>query len=157
MYGDEKLTILHLGSGGGGGEVRGGQYGNSWTYCSGGAGGGGFSLLCKSLIMLGKGGISSNGICGNNKHCSGSGSGGSIYITVKHQIKMDKESFIIAKGGPPCQVFNAEVSGCKWNCVVDPSSISRGGNGRIRIDIGSDQASKIVNYNIKPKPYIVTK
>lgn len=69
VYGDEKLSTLHLGSGGG--CDRGSHY----------AGTGGGALHLETRHLINRGTIAANGAPGN---CCGGGSGGSIHIVVEH-------------------------------------------------------------------------
>ena len=82
-YGNSKLDILHLGSGGGGSD-----------YCNGGNGGGSIKIECNKLIINENCGIYCNGNNGNNY--SGSGSGGSIHIICNELINYGN---IHSKGG----------------------------------------------------------
>ena len=82
-YGNNKLDILYLGSGGGGSELF-----------KGGNGGGSIKIECNKLIIHKHSGIYCNGSNGNG--LSGGGSGGSIYIICNELINYGN---IHAKGG----------------------------------------------------------
>ena len=73
---------------------------------------------------------------------AGAGSGGSVHISVRDTITMDKDSLIQAKGG----------FGGKWGLY------GNGGFGRIRIDINKTHRGlmqDIMNLKrIHPPPYI---
>eukprot|EP01084_Bolivina_argentea_P260176 439275_1 len=129
MYGDKQLSILHLGSGGGG------EY-----YNIGGSGGGALKIQCLSnIIMKEDTSISCNGGDGSGRD-SGGGSGGSIHIIVKskYNIQMNESSSITAQGGK------------------NTSVISGGGIGRIRIEYMSSNDSKnnCKKLNIRPQPFV---
>eukprot|EP01084_Bolivina_argentea_P320066 555272_1 len=132
-YGNKKLSVLHLGSGGGGGD-RGA--GIDCAAPQGGNGGGAIRLQCFGTIILKQEArMSCNGISGIGD--SGGGSGGSIHIIIndKNNIEMDMTAKISAKGG---------------------ASNQDGGDGRIRIECLMRHKNKILrdNYNIRPQPYI---
>ena len=82
-YGNNKLDILYLGSGGGGSELF-----------KGGNGGGSIKIECNKLIIHKHSGIYCNGSNGNGT--SGGGSGGSIFIICNELINYGN---IHAKGG----------------------------------------------------------
>eukprot|EP01084_Bolivina_argentea_P061219 111888_1 len=126
-YGNKYLTVLYLGSGGGGSECN-----------LGGDGGGAIYLECNKLINYGH--ITANG--GDAMIGSGAGSGGSIHINVKDTIRMDKNSLIQAKGG----------YGGKWGLYGNGGH----GRIRIDIDRKYHQMmGNIMNLKrIHPRPYI---
>eukprot|EP01083_Nonionella_stella_P066888 176506_1 len=84
LYGTKYLTVLHLGSGGGGSECN-----------VGGDGGGAILIECDKLINYGS--ITSNG--GHAMKGAGAGSGGSIHIIVNDTLIMNEDGLIQAKGG----------------------------------------------------------
>eukprot|EP01083_Nonionella_stella_P034218 93688_1 len=130
VYGDELLTVLHLGSGGG--------------SCTGAGGNGGGALRIRAVQFINHGQITANGGA-PEKHNDGGGSGGSIHITCQH-FEMDNDSketcFIHALGGE--NVFEADSHGKGGS----------GGDGRIRIDCQhTSRLRKCVTQQIKPTPF----
>ena len=131
-YGDIKLTVLHLGSGGGGG-----------PYDSGGAGGGAIKILCfGNIILKSISRITCNGIQSNGD--GGCGSGGSIHIIIRNpdNLKMHKNSNI--------QALCGGVTNHDKRCF---------GLGRIRIECKKTASTsslykQIPHDSIKPAPYI---
>eukprot|EP01084_Bolivina_argentea_P260175 439274_1 len=128
IYGNEQLSILHLGSGGGGD-----------TFDNGGSGGGALKIHCLGdLILKEDAFISCNG--GKSGLDGGCGSGGSIHIIVngKENIKMSELSSITAQGGG-----NVYCSG------------GNGGIGRIRIEFMSNKDTEYnTDWNISPDPFV---
>ena len=113
VYGNYKLDVLYLGSGGGGSGLN-----------KGGNGGGSIKIECNKLIINKNCGIYCNGNYGNG--FSGCGSGGSIYIICNELINYGN---IHAKGG------KSEFGNGGYGRIrIDCNKITNKGN--IRPDIG---------------------
>eukprot|EP01084_Bolivina_argentea_P142877 250968_1 len=142
IYGNNTLSVLHLGSGGGSGYYF-DEMSNTLRSHKGGSGGGAIKIKCLgNIIMENKSKILCNGNKGKGS-MSGGGSGGSIHLICKNKsnLQLDNDACIEAIGG---------VNG-------SGGDNGNGGNGRIRIQyIGSDVENNInMDYdNIKPQPYI---
>jgi len=131
VYGDETLSVLHLGSGGGGG----------FGQVPGGNGGGAIKIECVRLRVDGE-------IKCNGGHCiqytSGGGSGGSIFLRC-HRFEMSQSGSIQACGGKN-----------RWK-KEERQRGGEGGDGRIRILTNDDTANiqRLARRGqIVPKPYI---
>eukprot|EP01084_Bolivina_argentea_P013328 24983_1 len=141
VYGDLKLSKLHLGSGGGGGyrfEAR----DNSLRAEKGGAGGGALKLQCLGSLGLEDGAkICCNGNAGR-RGVGGAGSGGSVRIVLNHRdrLQMDGQSHVSAVGGR------------------NESRAGHGGDGRIRMQFLThntyEGSSSYCIHDITPKPWM---
>ena len=139
-YGDEQLTVLHFGSGGGGGGFA--------HTCEGGPGGGALRLECFGTIRLNrKAWISVDGERGPCGDEGGGGSGGSIHLIINDlcNLEMSASSSISSVGG------RGSV-GCL--------SGNEGGVGRIRIECIVKNKQRVSEfkdnhqYRICPSPFI---
>eukprot|EP01084_Bolivina_argentea_P064191 117102_1 len=135
-YGNNLLTSMYMGSGGGASEK-----------CNGGNGGGSIWLYCLNEIQLKENSfISSNGQNGKDanlleKGAGGGGSGGSIFIECK-QLKLSSTSNINAfggKGGKATKPFGYDAG--------------NGGNGRICIKVKGVNSIGYMQ-NITPQPFV---
>mmetsp|Transcript_33483 Transcript_33483/g.53627 ORF Transcript_33483/g.53627 Transcript_33483/m.53627 type:complete len:348 (-) Transcript_33483:47-1090(-) len=129
-YGDEFLTVLYLGSGGGGG------YSNGVVDNDcGGDGGGALDIQCMGEIRMEKSSvISANG--GNSVY-GGGGSGGSIKITCRSIVMSgqgDAKASIFALGGHDKDKYNSA------------------GRGRIRISTEKNANNTSLNDRVLPQP-----
>ena len=136
QYGDQLLTSMQMGSGGGSSEK-----------CNGGHGGGSLWLYCLNDIQLKENTfISCNGQNGKDanlleKGGGGGGSGGSIYIECK-KLKLSSTSKITATGGlggKATKPFGSDGG--------------KGGMGRICIKVNGVNSIGYIN-NITPAPYV---
>ena len=127
VYGDKELSVLYLGSGGGG--AWGGKGGN---------GGGAIMIECEGIIRMKEGSsIIANGEIGARspylRQDGGNGSGGSIWIKCD-KLKMDKKDV--------------------WIKAMSGNDVEYG-LGRIRVDLNETNAHFYQHF--VPKPYLTSR
>ena len=134
IYGDKYLTMLYLGSGGGGG------YNNGISDTeSGGNGGGVIDVQCGGNIIMAKESV----ICANggNSVFGGGGSGGTIKLKCKGIQGHLRKGF---EGGCCIKAIGGYNKDRKY-----------AGYGRIRVSVSDNkEEAKVLNGNVSPKPVV---